>query len=247
MSPPLGPVPAAAGPAGGASAASVFAVAAELIEVLAQRQAGALAAAGRLLAGRLMAGGTVYVFGTGHSRSVASELAGRAGGLMGIKEIVLEDVLALGLGSRDELQDGRLERRSEAAQALLGRTFTRDDDAFVIISHSGCNGAPVEMALEARRRGLPVVAITSFSHSQAVASRHPGGQRLMEVADVCIDTCAPYADTAIKLTPELGVCSVSSFSGVLIAQALTAEIVRCSLEAGAAPPLLVSRNLAGPA
>jgi uncharacterized phosphosugar-binding protein len=73
--------------------------------------------------------------------------------------------------------------------------------------------------------------------------------RLFEVAAISIDTGAPYADTAVRLGrgpegPEgLGVCSVSTFAGILVAQALTAEIVGCYMHAGVAPPLLVSRNL----
>jgi uncharacterized phosphosugar-binding protein len=78
-----------------------------------------------------------------------------------------------------------------------------------------------------------------------VTSRHPSGLRLFEVADLCIDTCAPSADTAIRLASELGVCSVSSIAGVLIAQALTSEIVGRYLKAGMTPALLLSRNLSG--
>ena len=74
----------------------------------------------------------------------------------------------------------------------------------------------------------------------------PSGRRLFEIADLCIDTCAPYGDTALRLPTELGVCSVSSIAGVVIAQALTLEIVDRYLRAGVTPPLLVSRNLSVP-
>jgi uncharacterized phosphosugar-binding protein len=229
----------------GASAADVFAVAAGLVERLWREQAAAIAAAGELLATRLLAGGNAYVFGTGHSRITAMELAGRAGGLAGIRELVLEDMVAHGQATKDELADGTLERRPDAALALLQRVAVSPDDTFIVVSHSGCNGAPVEMALQARRRDLPVVAVTSLEHSRTVCSRHPSGLRLFEVATISIDTCAPYADTAIRLPSQLGVCSVSSFAGVLVAQALTAEVVSRYLRAGVTPPLLVSRNLPG--
>jgi uncharacterized phosphosugar-binding protein len=233
-------------PVSEANAAAVFAVAEDLLSRLLEGQLPALEQAAALLSGRLMAGGTVFVFGTGHSRSVAMELAGRAGGLVAMQELVLEDLVADGAATREELVDGRLERRPEAARALLAPVATGPQDSFIVISHSGCNGAPVEMALQARARSLPVVAITSLDHGRAVSSRHPSGRRLLEVATLCIDTCAPYADTVIRLPSQLGVCSVSSFAGVLIAQALTAEIVRCYLDAGRVPPLLVSRNLVSP-
>jgi uncharacterized phosphosugar-binding protein len=235
-----------------ATADNVFAVAARCVSRLSEHEAPVIAQAGRALAERLIGGGTVWVFGTGHSRAVAMELAGRAGGLSAMKELVLDDLVVSGWATKDDLVNGELERRPEAAAVLLEGAGIRAEDAFVVISHSGCNGAPVEMALLAVGRGLPVVAVTSLEHSRTVRSRHPSGLRLFEVAAISIDTGAPYADTAVRLCPgperpegagELGVCSVSTFAGILVAQALTAEIVGCYLHAGVAPPLLVSRNL----
>lgn len=169
-----------------------------------------------------------------------------------MKELVLEDLVVSRWATKDDLVNGQLERRPEAAAALLEGAAIGAGDAFVVISHSGCNGAPIEMALLAVGRGLPVVAVTSLEHSRTVRSRHPSGLRLFEVAAISIDTGAPYSDTAVSLGPGpegpegaggLGVCSVSTFAGILVAQALTAEIVGCYLHAGVAPPLLVSRNL----
>lgn len=166
-----------------------------------------------------------------------------------MKELVLEDLVASGWATKEDFVSGELERRPEAAPALLEDAAIGAADAFVVISHSGCNGAPVEMALQASRLGFPVIAVTSLEHSRTVRSRHPSGSRLFEIATISIDTGAPYADTAVHLGPApggvggLGVCSVSSFAGILVAQALTAEIVGCYLQAGVAPPLLVSRNL----
>jgi uncharacterized phosphosugar-binding protein len=203
----------------------------------------ALVDAANALTDRLLAGGTVYVFGAGHSRAVAMELAERAGGLSATKELALEDIVISGGATKQDLMDGALERRPEAAVELLKSVEIGLSDAFIVISHSGRNGAPVEMALQARHRQLPVVAITSLQHSGAVTSRHPSGLRLFEVATHCLDTLAPYGDTAIRLTDELGVCSVSSIAGTLLAQALTLEIVNGYLRAGAVPPVLVSRNV----
>lgn len=227
----------------GVGAAHVFAVATGLVAQLSEHQLAALVDAGNLLAGRLLAGGDIYVFGTGHSRAVAMELAERAGGLTRTKELVLEDIVASGGATKQELLDGTLERRPQAALALLKDVVTGPSDAFIVISHSGCNGAVVEMALQALGRGLPVVAITSLEHSQAVGSRHPSGLRLFEIATLCLDTLAPYGDTAVHLTDQLGVCSVSSIAGVVLAQALTVEIINGHLRAGVVPPVLVSRNL----
>ncbi len=227
----------------GAGASRVLAVAANLVSRVLDQQMPALVDAANVLTARLLAGGNVYVFGAGHSRTVAMELAERAGGLSGTRELVLEDIVISGQATKQDLMDGTLERRPEAALLLLAGVEIGPSDAFIVISHSGRNGAPVEMALQARNRHLPVVAITSLQHSGAVASRHPSGLRLFEVATHCLDTLAPYGDTAIHLTDELGVCSISSIAGALLAQALTVEIVNGYLRAGVVPAVLVSRNV----
>jgi uncharacterized phosphosugar-binding protein len=89
-----------------------------------------------------MAADNIYVFGTGHSRAVAMELAGRAGGLTGVRELVLDELVAAGKADGTELVDGTLERRPEAARALLEPVTIGPIDSFTVISHSGCNGAP---------------------------------------------------------------------------------------------------------
>jgi uncharacterized phosphosugar-binding protein len=229
--------------AGRGGAEGFIAAAGEVLRRLGESQLGAVKDASSVLARGLLAGGLVHVLGTGHSRIVARELAGRAGGLADIKELALDDLVLAGWASKAELLDGRLERRPEAAQALLEQAVVGDQDGFVVVSHTGCNGAPVEMALEARRRHLPVVAITSLERSQNAVSRHPSGQRLFEVADISIDICAPYADTVLEPQAGLYVCGVSTLAGVVVAQALAAEIVERYLEAGKVPTILPSRNL----
>ena len=144
------------------AAANVFAVAARYVDRLREHESAAIAEAARALAGRLLGGRTVWVFGTGHSRSVAMELAGRAGGLSAMKELVLEDLVASGWATKEDFVNGELERRPDAATALLEDVAIGVADAFVVISHSGCNGAPVEMALQASRLGVPVVAEPRF-------------------------------------------------------------------------------------
>lgn len=74
----------------------------------------------------------------------------------------------------------------------------------VIVSNSGRNALPVEMALEARGRGIATIAVTSLEHSRAVAPRRPGGQRLYEICDVVIDNCGVAGDAAVELEGACG-------------------------------------------
>jgi len=92
-----------------------------------------------------------------------------------------------------------LERLEGFAPYILNYHGVTAGDILVIISNSGRNGAPVELALEARRRGIQVIAVTSLGYSRQVSSWHSSGQKLYEIADIVLDNCAPHGDAVVKL------------------------------------------------
>jgi uncharacterized phosphosugar-binding protein len=50
----------------------------------------------------------------------------------------------------------------------------------------------VEMAMGARKRGLPVIAILAREHCEKSPPAHSSGKKLVDVADVVIDNqCRP--------------------------------------------------------
>lgn len=228
------------------SAQALFAEVDEIIAQLRRTQLANVAKAASLIAGRIRDGGVVHVFGAGHSRAFAMELAGRAGGLACVHAIGLEEVAQAEGRKGLSINLPELERAPETAHKLLGLCRLEPNDAWIIVSNSGRNGCPVELALEVKRLGMPVIAVTSLAHSTATTSRHPSGKRLYELADVVIDNCAPYGDTLLEVegTP-LRACAGSSIAGAYIAQALTAEIVGRLLEWGKVPPLFISANVDG--
>ena len=215
----------------------------EIVNKVREKEMDNIRAAGRMLAERLLKGGIVFVFGAGHSRAFGMEMCGRAGGLAPMKLTGLEDVAAAGTTGLNLIE---LERDPNTAHRLLELHSVQPEDAFIIVSNSGRNGAPVELALECQRRGIPVVAVTSLQHSGATDSRHPSGKKLMEIADIVIDNCCPYGDVLLEI-PQLSekTGSASSVAGAIIAQSLTAEIVAAFLEAGEAPPVYISANVDG--
>jgi uncharacterized phosphosugar-binding protein len=227
------------------SAEGFFEVAREALERVQRTQLPEIRKAAETLAGRMLAGGVVHVFGTGHSEAFAMEMAGRAGGLAPVHAMTLKDLAFRGTRSADDVLDPTLERDPAVAREVLDLYDVRPEDALVVVSSSGRNGSTVEMAQAGRERGLPVVAVTSLDHTRRVTSRHPSGKRLFEVADVVIDNGAPFGDAVLELGDGLHVCAISSLTGALIAQALTAEIARRYLDAGEEPPVLVSANVDG--
>lgn len=228
------------------SAETFFEQAQVRVEQLQRTQLEPIRKAATLLAGSLAAGGVIHIFGTGHSVAFAMELANRAGGLVPMDVVALTDLCSRGGEPWSILEDPEVERDPQVAHRVLATHRLEPSDAFIIVSNSGRNGSTVEMALEVKRRGLPLVVVTSLEHTRVVTSRHPSGKKLYEVGDVVIDNRSPYGDALLK-DPRLesAICSISSITGGFIAQALTAEIARILLEQGLVPPVLISANVDG--
>jgi len=151
--------------------------------------------AGKIVAESISQGGIIHTFGTGHSHMIAEEIFFRAGGIAPINPILDERLIFL----KGALESTRAERESGLARSLIEREDVRNVDAAIIISNSGRNAAPVEMALEMKERGVRVIAITNLEQSSSSESRHASGKRLYELADVAIDNCVPTGDALIAL------------------------------------------------
>lgn len=210
------------------------------------RQAGGpVQQAAELVVASLRAGGVVQAFGTGHSEALAMEFAGRAGGLVPTNRIALRDVVIFGGEPPEVLGDGLLERDPQVAHRLYDLAAVAAADVFVIGSNSGVNGAIVEFARLVKERGHRLIAITSFTQTTDVDSRHPSGAKLIDHADVALDNGAPYGDAVLPLPGGGTACAVSSITAALLAQLVVAEVVRRLLQAGEAPPVYVSANVPG--
>jgi uncharacterized phosphosugar-binding protein len=196
-----------------------------------------------LIAERLIAGGILHVFGTGHARIPMHEMAGRAGGLMPINLVRISDLAFFGDRCPADIADPLLERDPDLAAPLLELAGVRSGDVVLMASNSGIIGAVDEIATLERALGVPIIAITAVTHSSSVASRHPSGQRLMELADIVIDNGAPAGDAALELGDGVVVGAVSNQAGVIIVQLLTEGIARAYLDAGEPPAVYRSMNL----
>ena len=210
-----------------------------------EQAGGPVQEAADLVAASLRDGGVVQAFGTGHSEALAMEFAGRAGGLVPTNRISLRDVVVFGGEPPAVLGDGHLERDPQVADRLYDLARPSPADVFVIGSNSGVNGSIVELARLVKGRGHRLIAITSFTQTAAVDSRHPSGGKLIDHADVALDNGAPYGDAALPLPGGGAVCAVSSITSALLAHLVVAEVVRRLLEAGEAPPVYLSANVPG--
>lgn len=205
----------------------------------------AVEAAAELFADCVRADGVIHAFGTGHSQAVALEIAGRAGGLIPTNRISLADLVIAGGQDPAVLDDPMLERQAHVAGPLFELAAPRPGDLFVIASNSGVNGSVVEMAHLATSAGHKLVGFTSLDHSRQAAPQHESGKRLLDLADVTLDTGAPYGDAILSLPDGSTACAVSSVTAAVLVQMVVAEAVRRLLDDGIAPPVYISSNVPG--
>ncbi len=186
----------------------------DLLLRLRESQRAAIAAAADAVAASLRAGGVVHLFGTGHSHMLAEEVFYRAGGLVPIDAMLDASVVLSGGAHRSTIT----ERTSGAAAEIAGRYDLRPGDIGIVISNSGRNPAPIEMALLMKEHGLTVIALTSLAHSRAFAPVPPHEARLEEVADIVLDNGGAIGDAALRLegvTHPVGPTSTIAGAAVL--------------------------------
>lgn len=192
----------------------------------------------------------VHVFGTGHSRIMVEELWPRYGSFPGFHPIVelsltFHNVV---VGANGQRQAMFLENCSGLAERILRNFAICPQDAALLISSSGCSVVTIEMGELFRKSGIRVVAIVSLAHAQATTSRHPRGIKLMDVADLVLDTGAPPGDAVVRLPGvDMPISPASTIGGCLLVNAIKAEVAARLAATGSLPPVLTAANLVGAA
>jgi uncharacterized phosphosugar-binding protein len=192
-----------------------------------------IAHAGRIIGETIAAGKVVHVFGAGHSDIIALESFRRAGGLACINRIYDPSL-------------GFAERIEGYGQALVERYDLRPGEVLIVISNSGRNPVPIEVAAYAREKGLTVIAITSLKHSISVNSRHSSGKKLYEIADIVIDNHGEIGDACVEVprVPQR-TGPTSTIIGSLVLNLIMIQATETCTELGKEAPIIVSQNLDG--
>ncbi|MFF8478146.1 SIS domain-containing protein [Streptomyces sp. NPDC015414] len=215
-----------------------------LLQRVREEESGAITAAATLLADTVASGGRLFAFGAGHSSLAAQDVVYRAGGLalmnlLTVPGVVGVDVTPATLGSALERVDG-------LASAVLDTSPLRAGDALVIISLSGRNALPVEMATGARARGVKVIGVTSVAYAAETTSRHSSGTFLKDHCDIVLDSKITVGDAELTLdTIPAPFAPASTVVTTALMQAVVATAAATLADRGIEPPLLRSGNVDG--
>jgi uncharacterized phosphosugar-binding protein len=221
-----------------------------LLEKVRDTQSGAIERASEVCAEAIGAGGFVHLFGTGHSRIPVEEMFPRYGSYPGFHPIVELSMTfhTQVVGANGQRQAMFIERTPGLAEVILSNFHFAPKDAVMVFSASGLGAVVVEFARGARKRGLPVIAVTSTAQSSAGEVEEGVGGRLMDEADIVIDLCTPAGDALCRLDglPETPVGPGSTLAAVAIADAIKVRTAQLLLAQGKLPPVITSVAEVGP-
>lgn len=219
----------------------------ELLEAVAQQRAAIEQVADRF-AQTILAGRMVHVFGSGHSRIMVEEMWPRYGSFPGFNPLV---ELSLSfhnpvVGSNGQRQAMFLENVPGLAARILRNFDIRPADSALVVSSSGCNVVPVEIAEGFKKRGLFVAALVSLRHLDASTSQRADGKKLTDFADVVLDTGAPIGDSMVKIDGlDTPVAPGSTVGGCLVINSIKAEVADRLVKAGQPPCVLTAAAIVG--
>lgn len=197
--------------------------------------------AGAMLAETLKNDGMLYVFGCGHSHMLAEELFYRAGGLAAVYPI-FETAAMLHEGAAKSSQ---VERLSGYAKNVIQRYPISDKDCFLVISTSGINPFPMEMAEGAKERGAKIIGISSFAYKDK-PSRRADGKHLPDVCDVCVNNHVPVGDASVEVVSDgTKAGPVSSIASIAIANSIVLHACELLRKEGIDPRVFRSGNCPG--
>jgi uncharacterized phosphosugar-binding protein len=202
--------------------------------------------ASRIMASSIRKKGRVYMFGSGHSVIPVLDIFPRYGSFVGFfplcdPRLMWSNVIGPG-GARELLW---LERQEGYARVFLQSYPLEKRDVMLVFSHGGLNAAPIDMALEAKTRGLKVVTVSSHQNAKIGRRSHSSGRILSEIADVAIDNHVPPEDALVDVGQLERVAAGSTVAAVSIAMALVAETAAALARMGKVPPTFVSPNVKG--
>ena len=197
-----------------------------------------MSSAARMVADVIKADGIIYVFGCGHSHLIGLDCFYRAGGLANVSAMLDTDLMLHNGAAKSSV----MEKMSGIAESILERYCITEKDMLIVISTSGKNAVPVEMAQAASKKGIKNIAVVS----SAYFADKKDLPMLYECSDMYIDNCVPHGDAVMELTgSETKMGSVSTAASSFILQSILLEGAELAAKEGARIPVYMSGNVEG--
>ncbi|WP_080843871.1 SIS domain-containing protein [Cytobacillus gottheilii] len=219
-----------------------FQKAIERIQLVQENEKENIVKAAEKVAAAIQNGGIIQLFGCGHSHILTEEVFYRAGGLVPINPLFIEPLML----HEGALTSSYLERQNDYIEPILKEYEIQQDDIVFVISTSGRNPVPVDVAMEAKKRGAYVIALTSLEYSKSQASRHKSGKHLYNSVDLAIDNCSVKGDAILSYDKvKVPFSPTSTVVGAVILNAIFAEAIKLMADNGFEPPVFLSGNMDG--
>ncbi len=196
----------------------------------------------------ILAGRMVHVFGSGHSRIMVEEMWPRYGSFPGFNPIVELSLTFhnLVVGANGQRQAMFLENVPGLAAQIVRNFDLSDQDSALIISSSGCNVVPIEMAQQFQEKGIITVGIISRKHSEVSTSKRQDGLKLQDFCDIVLDSGAPVGDAMVKIENlETPVAPGSTVGSCVLINCIKAELANLLTQAGHPPKVLTAGAVIG--
>jgi uncharacterized phosphosugar-binding protein len=220
----------------------------QLLRQIRESQLPAIRQAAGMCANAIANGGLVFLFGAGHSRIMCEEMTPRQGTFVGwfaLVEMALSTHASI-VGANGLRAPLYLEKYEGYAEQILKSFQFGPHDLFILISTSGIRPVIVEMAIGAKARGMPVIALLSRQHCEQSVPAHSSGKKLIDVADVVIDNQCPPGDSVVEIEGlEWRTGPASTVTGGMIINMLRCETAEMLLARGVRPIMLPSHQFVG--
>lgn len=215
-----------------------------LLERVRDEESNAIDQAAELMADAIASRKRIFGFGCTHSSLPVQDLVYRAGGLMLINPLFGPGIASLDV--RPATLSSAMESLPGYAETLLDNSPIQPGDVLILVSVSGRNAVPVEMAEIARQRGITVIGVTSRAYTGAVSSRAASRRKMYEFADVVLDNKVDKGDAVLDAegVPQR-FCPASGVTSTALLHALVAATIDKLLAAGVTPPVFLAANVDG--
>jgi len=218
-----------------------FEVMREVVEDVLNTQEANMMKAADILTNTTKNNGIIHLFGSGHSSLIAEDVFWRAATLANVHAI-FESAVA---GINEVTKTSKIEKLEGIGRIILEYNRVLPPDAIICISNSGNNAATVDVALGAKERGVPVIAITNVTYADQLTTHHSSGKKLKDVADVVIDNCSLYGDAAVEIpgfSQKVG--ATSTIPVAFIVPALLVQTCENLVDLGIQPDVYYNGHLA---